>query len=96
MTAEMAGDLILGLLAGMALGWVHLLLLRRASASIVARSGGTGALLGGAALRVAIVLAGFAAVAWAASQPGLALIAALGGFVLARTFVLWRAQRIER
>jgi hypothetical protein len=96
MTAEIAGDLILGLLAGMALGWVHLLLLRRASASVVTRSGGTGALLGGAALRVAIVLAGFAAVAWTTSQPGLALIAALGGFALARTFVLWRTQRIER
>ena len=96
MTAEMTGDLTLGLLAGMALGWAHLLLLRRASASILARSGGTGALLGSAALRVAVVLAGFAAVAWGASQPSLALIAALVGFVLARTFVLWRAQRIER
>ncbi len=96
MTAEIAGNLIVGLLAGMALGWVHLLLLRHASASIVARSGGTGALLGGAALRVAIVLAGFAALAWVASQPGLALIAALGGFALTRQFVLRRAQRIER
>ena len=54
---------------------------------------GTGALLAGAALRLAVVLAGFAAVAWVATQPGLALIAALGGFVLARTLGLWRVRR---
>ncbi len=97
MTAGMPGDLILGLLAGMVLASLHLLLLRRATARIGARSGGVGALLGGAMLRVAVVLAGFAAVAWGTTtQPGLALIAALGGFVLARTLGLWRVQRIKR
>ena len=96
MTAGMPSDLILGLLAGMVLASLHLLLLRRATARIGTRSGGVGALLGGAVLRVAVVLAGFAAVAWGATQPGPALIAAFGGFVLARTLGLWRVQRIKR
>lgn len=84
MTVGIAGDLLLGLPAGLALGTLHLLLLRRAAARLGA-GGATRALLAGAALRLAIVLAGFAAVALAAVQPGLALVAALGGFALART-----------
>jgi F1F0 ATPase subunit 2 len=91
MTAGMAGDLILGLLAGLALGALHMLWLRRASARLGARAG-TGALLAGASLRMAVVLAGFAAVASVAMQPGLALIAALGGFALARTLWMWRIR----
>lgn len=95
MTAGITSDLMLGLLAGLALGALHLLWLRRASARLGA-SARTGALLAGAALRLAVVLAGFAAVAWAAMQPGLALIAALVGFALARTLGLWRIRRKMR
>jgi hypothetical protein len=95
MSAGMTGDILLGLLAGLALGALHLLWLRRASARLGAGAG-TGALLAGAALRLAVVLAGFAAVAWAAMQPGLALIAALGGFTLARTLGLWRVRNRTR
>jgi hypothetical protein len=95
MSAGMTGDLWLGLLAGLALGALHLLWLRRASARFGGGTG-TGALLAGAALRLAVVLAGFAAVAWVAMQPGLALIAALGGFVLARTLGLWRIRNKAR
>jgi hypothetical protein len=95
MTAGMTGDLMLGLLAGLALGALHLLWLQRASARLGAGAG-TGALLAGAALRLAVVLAGFTAVAWVAMQPGPALIAALGGFTLARTLELWRVRNRAR
>lgn len=95
MSAGMTGDILLGFLAGLALGALHLMWLRRASARLVARAG-TGPLLAGAALRLAVVLAGFAAVAWAAMQPGLALIVALGGFALARTLGLWRVRNRTR
>jgi hypothetical protein len=96
MSTGIIGDLLLGLLAGLVLGALHLLWLRRAAARLGAGAGGTGALLAGAALRLAIVLAGFAAVAWVATQPGLSLIAALGGFVSARTLGLWRVRHIKR
>jgi hypothetical protein len=89
------GDLLLGLLAGLALGAMHLLWLRRASARLGA-GGGTGTLLAGAALRLTVVVVGFVAVAWVAMQPGLALIAALGGFALARTLGLWRVRNRTR
>jgi len=92
MTAEMTGVLTLGLLAGLALGALHLLWLRRATARLGAGAHGTGALLAGAALRLAVVLAGFAAIAWVTMEPGLALMAALGGFALARTLGLWRVR----
>src|SRR5665811_1554488 len=75
---------------------------RAASAVAPARFGaarrrdGTGALLAGAALRLAVVLAGFAAVAWVAVQPGLALIAALSGFALTRALGLWRIRNKAR
>jgi len=95
MTAEVAADLMLGLLAGLGLGALHMLWLRRASARLGAGAG-TGTLLAGAALRLVVVLAGFAAVAWVAIQPGLALIAALGGFTLARTLGLWRVRNRAR
>ena len=93
MVAGVTSDLTLGLLAGLALGVLHLLWLWRASARFGARTDGTGVLLAGAALRLAVVLAGFAVVESVATQPGLALIAALGGFVLARTLGLRRARR---
>ena len=103
MSARITADLVLGVLAGLMLGTLHLLWLRRdllsfgrsAARPDVAASG-TGALLAGAALRLALVVAGFAAVAWVATYPGFALIAALGGFLLARTVGLWRARRIRR
>jgi hypothetical protein len=95
MTAGVIGDLLFGLLAGLALGALHLLWLRRASVRLGTGTG-MGALLAGATLRLAVVLAGFAAVAWAAMQPGLALIAALGGFTLARTLGLWRVRNRTR
>lgn len=103
MSAGITADLVLGVLAGLMLGTLHLLWLRRDLLSFgraAARPGvaasGTGALLAGAALRLALVVAGFAAVAWLATYPGFALIAALGGFLLARTVGLWRARRIRR
>ena len=95
MTAGTTGDLLLGLSAGLALGALHLLWLRRAAAWLGA-GGGTGALLAGAALRLAVVMAGFAAVAWVSMQPGLALIAALAGFATARTLGLWRIRSNAR
>lgn len=95
MSTGMTSDLLLGLLAGLALGALHLLWLRRASARLGVETG-AGALLVGAALRLAVVLAGFAAVAWMALQPGPALIAALGGFTLSRAFGLWRIRNRAR
>lgn len=96
MTGVMIGDLTLGLLAGLVLGALHLFWLHSASRRLGGRSVGTAGLLAGAALRLAVVLAGFAAVAWAATQPGLALLAALGGFVLARTLGLRRVRLTGR
>lgn len=95
MTTGTTGDLLLGLLGGVALGALHLLWLRRASARL-GTGGDTGALLAGAALRLAVVLAGFTAIAWVAMQPGLALISALGGFALARTLGLWSTRNKAR
>jgi hypothetical protein len=96
MSAGLVGDLSLGLLGGLALGGLYLWWLWHATARLVVRVGGMGTLLAGAALRLAVVLAGFSAVASVAAEPGLALIAALGGFVLARTLVLSRARRVRR
>jgi hypothetical protein len=95
MNLAATGDLALGFLAGAALGVLHLLWLWRAAARLGARTGAAG-LLAGAALRLAVIVAGFAAVAWLATQPGLALIAALGGFMAARTLGLWRSRRVGR
>ncbi len=96
MTLAIGGELIFGLLAGMALAALHLMLLRRGAERLGTGADGVGALLGGAALRLALVLAGFAAVAGLAPQPGLALVAGLCGFALARRLILRRAQRAER
>lgn len=94
MTLATGAELILELLAGMALAALHLMLLRRAAARLGTGAGGVGSLLGGAALRLVLVLAGFAAVAWLAPQPGLALVAGLCGFALARTLIVRRALRV--
>ena len=96
MTAGMTGDLMIGILAGLALGALHLLWLWRASTRFGAEAGGVGALLAGGALRLSVVLSGFAAIASVATHPGLALTAALGSFVLARTLGLWRARDVRR
>lgn len=96
MTLAIGGELIFGMFAGMALAALHLMLLRRASARLGAGSGGVDALLGGAVLRLGLVLAGFAAVAGLAPHPGLALVAGLCGFALARTLILRRVQRTRR
>lgn len=95
MSMWVTGDPVLGLAAGLALGALHLAWLRRATARLGAGAGMV-ALLGGAALRLAVVLAGFAAVAWTAGEPAPALIAALAGFVVARTLGLWRVRRGTR
>ncbi|MBR9650609.1 hypothetical protein [Thalassovita aquimarina] len=95
MTLATGGELIFGVFAGMALAALHLMLLRRA-AERLGKGGGVGALLGGAVLRLGLVLAGFAAVAWLAPQPGFALVAGLCGFALARTLILRRVQRTRR
>ena len=92
MTAGMAGDILLGFLGGLTLGALHLLWLWRASVQL-GEGAGAKRLLAGAATRLAAVLAGFAAVAWMAMQPGLALLAALIGFALARTLGLRRARK---
>lgn len=90
MTGTLIGDLVMGGLAGLALGGLHLLWLGRAVAGLGQPGRGLNRLLAGAALRLAMVIAGFAAVAWAAAQTGPALIAALAGFVLARSVGLRR------
>jgi hypothetical protein len=94
MTLATGGELIFGLFAGMALAALHLTLLRRAAARLGSGADGLGTLLGGAVLRLALVLAGFAAVAGLAPHPGFALVAGLCGFALARTLILRRTQRI--
>lgn len=96
MTLATGGEMVAGLLAGMALAVLHLRLLRHAAARLGAGTGGVGALLGGAVLRLLLVLAGFAAVAWLAPQPGLALVAGLCGFALARTLIVRRVERTKR
>ena len=96
MTLATGGELIFGLFAGMALAALHLVLLRRAAARLGTGADGVGALLCGAVPRLVLVLAGFAAVAGLAPQPGLALVAGLCGFALARTLIVRRAQRIGR
>ena len=89
-------DVLIGLAAGLALGGLHLLWLRRAAARLGTGGAGAGALLAGSAMRLTFVLAGFAAVAWVATQPAVALIAALGDYLLARTIGLWPLRRMMR
>ena len=96
MTAGMVGDLALGLVSGVVLAALHLLLLRRAADWFSGKKWSLAMLLGGSALRLGLILAGFAAVAWAAKQPGIALLAALVGYGIVRTLVLRRELQIKR
>ena len=92
MNAELAGDLVLGALTGLGLGALHMLWLWRAAARLGARAGAW-ALLGGALLRLAAVMAGFALLMRLAQQPAAALAAALAGFAVVRALALRRARR---
>ena len=75
-------DIALGLVAGVALGAVQLAWLWAS----VRRPGGPGAgrLLLLAAARIGLVLAGLWLVAGAAERPAAALLAAIGGLLIAR------------
>ncbi|TDK48732.1 ATP synthase subunit I [Antarcticimicrobium luteum] len=93
MTADNLLDLALGAITGAALGALHMIWLWRASRQL--RPDGTGALtlVGGAVLRLALVLAGFAGLLALATQPALALAGALAGFTLVRAAAVRRARR---
>lgn len=82
-----AADLALGLLAGLALAALHLAWLWRATRRL-GQGAGLGALLGGAALRLAAVVAGFGLIAAVAPDPAPTLLAALLGFTLLRVVAL--------
>lgn len=84
-------DLALGTVAGFVLGALHMWMLWRASMRLREKTGAR-ALLGGAVLRLAVVLVGFVAVAGSAAHPGLALSVALCGFALIRNVALQRVQ----
>jgi F1F0 ATPase subunit 2 len=93
--ATLTPDLLLGAVAGVALGALHMAWLWRAARRLTAPGGRAGALLGGAVLRLAVLVAGFAAVALLATDPAVALVAALAGFVVLRSLALRRARRPE-
>ncbi|GAA6199287.1 ATP synthase subunit I [Aquicoccus sp. SU-CL01552] len=93
MTVEMMLDLALGVLTGAALGALHLAWLWRAAARLRPDGSGALALVGGAVLRLAVVLAGFAGLLSIATQPALALVGALAGFALIRAVAVRRARR---
>ena len=93
MTADMMLDLALGALTGAALGALHMMWLWRAAARLRPDGSGALALVGGAVLRLAVVLAGFAGLLSITSQPALALIGALAGFTLIRAVAVRRARR---
>ncbi len=96
MTMALSGNLVLGLVCGLVIGGLHMLWLARAASRLGTQSVGLSALLSGAALRLTVMLAGFALLAWAAPMPAPALIAALAGFTLARGVGLRRARRMDR
>lgn len=85
--SELAPDLAVGLLGGMALAALHLRLLWLATRRLGA-DGGLGVLLAGGALRLALLAAGFAAIGAAAGNPGLAMFAGLAAFTLFRMTAL--------
>lgn len=93
--AGMASDLVLGLVVGLVLAAAHLLWLWQAARRLGTQSGGAGVVIGGTMLRLAVVIAGFAVLAWIADAPGLALLAALLGFALMRGLTLRRVRRME-
>ncbi len=91
----MAGDLLLGTVSGLALAALHLAWLWRAAQRLAASGSGAGAVLGGAALRLAVLIAGFAAIAMMATNAPVALLAALTGFTVLRRIALRRARKLE-
>lgn len=95
MPVALAADLLLGGLAGMALAALHLGWLWRAARRLGASGGGAGVVLGGAALRLVVLVAGFAVIALLATYPPAALVAALLGFAVLRGIVLRRARMLE-
>lgn len=95
MSMALSLDLLLGAMAGMALGAVHLAWLWRAARNLAAPGTGAGAVLGGAALRLAVLIAGFAAIALLATNPPAALLAALLGFGVLRAIALRRVRKAK-
>ena len=95
MSMALAGDLLLGAAGGMALAALHLAWLWQAARRLASSGGGAGAILGGAALRLAMLVAGFAAIALLAANPPAALLAALLGFAVLRSIALRRARKLE-
>ena len=94
MGIDIAVDLVLGLVVGAALGAVHMVWLWRASSRLGADRGKAVLLLfGGAFLRLAVVLGGFAALLWLAKQPAVALAGALAGFAVIRVLAVRRARK---
>jgi hypothetical protein len=87
-------DLIVGAAGGLGIGTAYLFWLWRATTALATEGGGLGAILGGAGLRLAAVLAGFAGLAVLAQQPGITLLGALVSFAGLRFGVLryMRAQ----
>lgn len=92
---SMAGDLLLGAVSGLALAALHLAWLWRAAQRLAGSGSGAGAVLGGAALRLAVLVTGFAAIALMATNPPVALLAALMGFAVLRGIALRRARNLE-
>ncbi|MFC2968255.1 hypothetical protein [Acidimangrovimonas pyrenivorans] len=92
MSGEMVANLALGGIVGAALGAVHMLWLWRAAARFGA-GGGAAGLLGGALLRLALVLAGTFVLMRLAGQPGAALAGALTGFTAIRLLAVRRARK---
>jgi F1F0 ATPase subunit 2 len=86
-----AGDLTLALIwlvAGIALGWVYFALVARSVAAVMQSTGRRPA-IGWLALRLTLAAAGF----WLAAHSGaLALIAMLGGFLIARHVAIRHAK----
>lgn len=89
---DLAPDLILGLFAGMALAAAHLRWLWLASRRLGTDRGLGGLLIGGV-LRLAFLLAGFAALGALAASPGVAMFAGLVGLALVRLVVLRLVRR---
>lgn len=93
MSFEILFDLVLGLIVGAALGALHMVWLWRASTGLRPDGSGALALVGGALLRLALVLAGFAGLMAVARQPAPALLAALLGFTVIRMIAVRRARK---